>query len=415
MERKIFLIGAIVCLSLFAGCISNESGADVTQIAKTLPMVQEFLGEHPNAEIKVALWNSDAVEENIVEIRESCGQQMEVKSYWKVVVTEGNLDLEVWIDESTQKVVCAFKKGVSEPMTTTTTSTTITLETTLEPTTIPTTAPTTVLTTSLTTVPTTVTPTTLTPTTLPSTTVLTTLITKKQTIGVTIGDIRTRGFLGAGTSGNSIKIYLADKGVSNSHWSNVDKAFEILIDDKEYTWDGWVYTTKEFADGSMSGSRLVAGNSIFDSDYYEIQFPCGSSSPNKCIEELYTGIHKITIRVNTNTDWGEGSRYATIPTTSTTLPTTTIDARQRKYLDVSIIGGEIVNQPAIVQIRDSNTQDPIEGVNVDTYYDGARVSSEITNDAGVVVFTPTQIGNYLTIAEASRYYTEELDWLVSGG
>lgn len=73
-------------------CISNQ--VDVTGIAKSLPEVQEFLNQYPDAEIKASLWSESAINRNIDAIRQDC-EQLDVKSHWKVQMASENIDLTV--------------------------------------------------------------------------------------------------------------------------------------------------------------------------------------------------------------------------------------------------------------------------------------------------------------------------------
>lgn len=356
MDTRLFLTGLIIGLSLFAGCISDESGAEITQIAKALPMVQEFLGEHPNAEIKVALWNSDVVEGNIVEIRESCGQQMEAKSYWKVIVTEGNLDLEVWIDESTQQVVCAFKRGVGEPTTTltsttpaTTTPTTVpmTIEATLSPTTVPTTILTTV-------------PTTLPPTTIP-TTILTTVptTTPRRQITIAHGDF---------IVGEEVSILAADE------------------DNKELLRDTDI-------DIYLNGVKIFS--------QLTNEFGIVSFTPTQ------PGTYIITADKSGYRD-GE----IEVILTSITVPTTTIGSGQKGRLNLYRSGNK-TNNPVKVSVADRWTVDPIEEAEIKIYYNGLKILTKLTDSSGDVEFIPTGPGDYIITAYKSGYHEEEMQFIVT--
>ncbi len=99
-------MGAIIAI---AGCIGGKK--DVTPVVKAMPDVQQFLKEHPNAEIKAALWKEDTVSSNLGEIRTTCGNQMQIKDYWKVDVNEGDISIKIWLDGKTMEPLCVIKEG----------------------------------------------------------------------------------------------------------------------------------------------------------------------------------------------------------------------------------------------------------------------------------------------------------------
>lgn len=99
-------MGALIAV---AGCVGGN--VDVTPVVKAMPDVQQFLKEHPNAEINAALWKEDTVSSNLGEIRTVCGNQMQIKDYWKVDVKEGDISIKIWLDGKTMEPLCAIKEG----------------------------------------------------------------------------------------------------------------------------------------------------------------------------------------------------------------------------------------------------------------------------------------------------------------
>lgn len=105
----------------------------------------------------------------------------------------------------------------------------------------------------------------------------------------------------------------------------------------------------------------------------------------------------------------------TVPETTVpvTIPETTISSRQRRYMSLSISGNQ-VNRQVTILVKDKETGDPIEDVDIDVYLDGVKIFSSLTDDYGKVRFTPTESGTYTITADKSRYRDEELGWVVAG-
>lgn len=106
MDKKVILITAM--LLFLVGCTST---IDVTSIVKSLPQVRDFLSQYPDAELKVVLWNTNYTSSQINEVQDTCGKQMEVKSYYYATVTKGLFNLRLWIDKDTMEINCLIKAG----------------------------------------------------------------------------------------------------------------------------------------------------------------------------------------------------------------------------------------------------------------------------------------------------------------
>jgi len=112
--KGIFVLFSLFCATLLSGCVTNsEGGTDVTALASSLPQVKEFLDQYPNAKVSVALWDSTTVEKNIAAIRADCGEQFAAGDYYKVSVVDPSFSLVVWLDKSSQNVMCAVKAASS--------------------------------------------------------------------------------------------------------------------------------------------------------------------------------------------------------------------------------------------------------------------------------------------------------------
>ena len=109
MKSQILLGLGILTIVLASGC----TGGNIQQLVKQSPDVQEFLKEHPNAEITAVLWTKDYIEANKDKIDETCLSAIERnKDYYKVNIKENESEITVWIRDEGQKIVCIYKKGV---------------------------------------------------------------------------------------------------------------------------------------------------------------------------------------------------------------------------------------------------------------------------------------------------------------
>jgi hypothetical protein len=105
----IIFVAAVVATS---GCVNFDPEA----FAKAMPMIQEFLEEHPNAEIHIVHYSPLEAIEMLDFIKEDCGKTtVEVKEYYFVNITDPDSDLIIraWIDWSNRLVECVYKTGGS--------------------------------------------------------------------------------------------------------------------------------------------------------------------------------------------------------------------------------------------------------------------------------------------------------------
>jgi len=103
------LLTALVVVS--SGCISM----DATAFAKTIPMVQEFLNEYPNADISITHYSETESADILEYIKEDCGKlTVEAKEYYFVNITDpsSGLIVRAWIDWENQIVECVYKEGI---------------------------------------------------------------------------------------------------------------------------------------------------------------------------------------------------------------------------------------------------------------------------------------------------------------
>src|SRR3989344_1593003 len=108
MKIKNFVwIFGIFLIIFISGCTSQ----DLTPVVKAVPEVQQFLKEHPDATIRAVYWDESTVEANINEIRDYCGEQIQVKPYYKVDVVSSDFTLVGYVDASSETMTCSVIKG----------------------------------------------------------------------------------------------------------------------------------------------------------------------------------------------------------------------------------------------------------------------------------------------------------------
>ncbi len=108
MAKIILLLAVIGLAVIVSGC---TGGQDITPIVKTLPEVQQFLKEHPNAKITVTYWSKEDVGKIADEISQQCDKPITPAAMYKAVISEGELKSIAWIDAATQKLICSATEG----------------------------------------------------------------------------------------------------------------------------------------------------------------------------------------------------------------------------------------------------------------------------------------------------------------
>ena len=108
-----FLVLPVLAVVLISGCITTPDN-----IAKTSPVVQQFLAEYPNAETLMTHFTAEQSENIIGEIREQCDNPyIEPSEFYRVTIddAESGLSVTVWLDWKTKAMTCAVKKGAETP------------------------------------------------------------------------------------------------------------------------------------------------------------------------------------------------------------------------------------------------------------------------------------------------------------
>jgi len=105
-------LSLLILIFLVSAC-TGGSGQNVTNVVQQLPAVQQFFSQYPNANIKVIYYDTNYVNQTILQIRQDCGSQMKVEEYYKADIIDSttNLILTVWLDSSLNPV-CTIKTGV---------------------------------------------------------------------------------------------------------------------------------------------------------------------------------------------------------------------------------------------------------------------------------------------------------------
>jgi len=112
MERTLPVI-LLILVSVVSGCTTNMSNLEMAIATES---VREFLDEYPNAKV-VALHMDKNYMENIIDnLKSDCGEQMTLDSYWKVTVNDAdsNLNVTIWIEESSMETVCVIREQTGE-------------------------------------------------------------------------------------------------------------------------------------------------------------------------------------------------------------------------------------------------------------------------------------------------------------
>ncbi len=109
---KALTIPLFLAVLLVSGCLSVSPEA----LIASSPVVQEFLSDYPNAEIKATFYSEAEAAQMLDTIKVDCEKEVVVaKDYYKITITdaESGLSLTAWLDWDRQIVECAVKKGSS--------------------------------------------------------------------------------------------------------------------------------------------------------------------------------------------------------------------------------------------------------------------------------------------------------------
>ncbi len=112
-KYNLYLVIEIISLAIIAsGC---TGGQDVTSVVKALPEVQQFMNEHPNAQITVTYWSKEEVAQYAQEISQQCDKPITPVAMYKATISEGDLKIISWINAENQIVLCSTTTGSGMP------------------------------------------------------------------------------------------------------------------------------------------------------------------------------------------------------------------------------------------------------------------------------------------------------------
>lgn len=98
----------IIGLIFISGC---SQSVDVSFLAKEIPQVNDYLKEHPDAEVEVLLWTNDYVKENIDKIPEECLDSINTSEHYIRATYEENGEQYVsFIEFESREVVCVVNE-----------------------------------------------------------------------------------------------------------------------------------------------------------------------------------------------------------------------------------------------------------------------------------------------------------------
>ncbi len=108
---KEVILACIIVVLLLSGCTQDSA---VTSFARSLPEVQAFLDENPDAAIRAVFISKQNASALIGEIRKECGEQFPEDAYWHVYVTKGSQQVDIYLDGTGQQALCIIKPAVDE-------------------------------------------------------------------------------------------------------------------------------------------------------------------------------------------------------------------------------------------------------------------------------------------------------------
>ena len=112
MRNKFVVLLPLIAILFISGCIS---GFDPEAIARSSPIINDFLDEHPNAELRITHFTAEQAANILDDIRADCdNEQIQAKEYYRVTINDpsSGLSAVAWIDAENQLVDCALRHGI---------------------------------------------------------------------------------------------------------------------------------------------------------------------------------------------------------------------------------------------------------------------------------------------------------------
>ena len=106
MKKTALLLAAIIFIS---GCTASQ----IDIFLKASPLVSSFLEQYPNAKVTTILVAQGTVQAQIEKIKEDCGPDFPLASYYKTTLDdkENGIMLVIWMDSKNYQITCAVKES----------------------------------------------------------------------------------------------------------------------------------------------------------------------------------------------------------------------------------------------------------------------------------------------------------------
>ena len=124
---RVLLLTCLMLTIVMSGCVSK----DISSVVNTLPEVQQYLKEHPDAKVAATFWPKDEVSKSLQEIDRQCGKSVTAVDMYRVIITEENLKIVSWVDANNKELICSLTEGGTKIETTGAISTPTTISTPL--------------------------------------------------------------------------------------------------------------------------------------------------------------------------------------------------------------------------------------------------------------------------------------------
>jgi len=114
MDSRWALPIGIIAVIVVSGC---STIADPTSVANLNPVVNQFLKEHPNADVRITHYSADEASNVINQIASDCGKTTIIPvEFYLVNITDTATGLYItsWINWKDKFVECAVKRGTNE-------------------------------------------------------------------------------------------------------------------------------------------------------------------------------------------------------------------------------------------------------------------------------------------------------------
>ena len=111
--KLILVLSSLFIILLASGCVSIDPEA----IAKASPIVQSFLADYPNAQIRIVSYSGDQVQSVLDQYITDCNKTSIPADIYKIDITDldSGLSAAAWIDKSDMSIDCAIKRSMPLP------------------------------------------------------------------------------------------------------------------------------------------------------------------------------------------------------------------------------------------------------------------------------------------------------------